>query len=184
MGIRMLLNEHETIERDQARIHFAGIDDAHFFRADNIEKAASTIPSDEFSILLSHTPEVYQQAAHAGFDLLLSGRTHGGQICLPGRIPISWFSASQIYGFWRLEISRDDRVHVGWRWLVRRSHTFQLPPGSHAALSATQRLTTLARACTGLGLGVSNTRIWIAGGDYPVDLTRTTTPHISRDVRS
>ena len=46
--------------------------------------------SDEaFSILLSHTPEIYRQAAHAGFDLLLSGHTHGGQICLPGGIPIT-----------------------------------------------------------------------------------------------
>jgi predicted MPP superfamily phosphohydrolase len=89
MGIRMLLNEHEAIERDHTRIHFAGIDDAHFYRADNIEKAASAIPSDEFSILLSHTPEVYKQAAHADFDLLLCGHTHGGQICLPGRIPIT-----------------------------------------------------------------------------------------------
>src|SRR5262249_3099762 len=39
--------------------------------------------------LLSHTPEIYRQAAHAGFDLLLSGHTHGGQICLPGGIPIT-----------------------------------------------------------------------------------------------
>ena len=28
-------------------------------------------------------------AAHADFDLMLSGHTHGGQICLPGRIPIT-----------------------------------------------------------------------------------------------
>src|SRR6187401_3241123 len=41
-----------------------------------------------FSILLSHIPEVYRQAAHANFDLMLSGHTHGGQICLPGSIPI------------------------------------------------------------------------------------------------
>jgi predicted MPP superfamily phosphohydrolase len=39
MGIRMLLNECIVIERDSARIHLAGIDDAHFYRADNIEKA-------------------------------------------------------------------------------------------------------------------------------------------------
>ena len=55
---------------------------------DNIEKAALSIPRGEFSILLSHTPEVYRQAAHANFDLMLSGHTHGGQICLPGSIPI------------------------------------------------------------------------------------------------
>jgi len=89
MGIRRLLNECDTIEIDHQRIHIAGIDDAHFYRADNIEKAASGIPIDEFSILLSHTPEIYRPAALAGFDLLLSGHTHGGQICLPGRIPIT-----------------------------------------------------------------------------------------------
>ncbi len=88
MGIRVLLNECETIVRKDQRIYLAGIDDAHFFRVDNIEKAALTIPRGEFSILLSHTPEVYRQAAHANFDLMLSGHTHGGQICLPGSIPI------------------------------------------------------------------------------------------------
>jgi predicted MPP superfamily phosphohydrolase len=89
MGIRMLLNECETISRGDERIHLAGIDDAHYFRVDNIEKAGSQIPDGEFSILLSHTPEIYRQAAHADFDLMLSGHTHGGQICLPGSIPIT-----------------------------------------------------------------------------------------------
>ena len=86
----MLLNECEVIARGDQRIYLAGIDDAHFFRVDNIEKAASHIPKDEFSILLSHTPEIYRQAAHANFNLLLCGHTHGGQLCLPGSIPISW----------------------------------------------------------------------------------------------
>ena len=89
MGIRMLLNESETITQEGQRLHIAGIDDAHYYRADNIQKAASKIPHDELSILLSHTPEIYRQAAHADFTLLLSGHTHGGQICLPGSIPIT-----------------------------------------------------------------------------------------------
>lgn len=89
MGIRMLLNEMEAIERGNDRIYLAGIDDAHYFRVDNIEKAAAGIVPGGFSILLSHTPEIYRQAAHAGFCLLLSGHTHGGQICLPGSIPIT-----------------------------------------------------------------------------------------------
>jgi predicted MPP superfamily phosphohydrolase len=88
MGIRMLLNECEAIARGDQRIYLAGIDDAHFYRVDNIEKAALPIPDGAFSIILSHTPEVYRQAAHANFDLMLSGHTHGGQICLPGSIPI------------------------------------------------------------------------------------------------
>src|SRR5579862_378891 len=88
MGIRMLLNECETLRRGDQAIYLAGIDDAHYFRVDNIEKAASSIPEGGFSILLSHTPEIYRQAAHADFNLLLSGHTHGGQICLPGGLPI------------------------------------------------------------------------------------------------
>jgi uncharacterized protein len=89
MDIRVLVNEAEPLERDGQRLYLAGIDDAHFYRLDNIEKAASQIPHPAFSILLSHTPEIYRQAAHADFDLLLSGHTHGGQICLPGAIPLT-----------------------------------------------------------------------------------------------
>jgi uncharacterized protein len=93
LGIRVLMNEGEPLARGSDRIYLAGIDDAHLYRVDNIEKAASAIPDDAFSILLSHTPEVYRQAAHASFDLLLAGHTHGGQICLPGRIPITLSAA-------------------------------------------------------------------------------------------
>ena len=89
MGIRMLLNESDAIERGGERIYLGGIDDAHFYGMDDIEKAAAAIPRDGFSILISHTPEVYRQAAHFGFNLMLSGHTHGGQICLPGGIPIT-----------------------------------------------------------------------------------------------
>jgi len=89
LGIRVLLNESAVIERGDQRLHIAGIDDAHFYRVDNMEKTASRIPHDEFSVLLSHTPEIYRQAAHADFNLLLAGHTHGGQICLPGGTPIT-----------------------------------------------------------------------------------------------
>ena len=89
LGIRMLLNEEDTLERGHQRIHLAGIDDAHFYQVDNIEKAAAGIPHNEFSMLISHTPEIYRHAAHAGFDVLISGHTHGGQICLPGGIPLT-----------------------------------------------------------------------------------------------
>jgi predicted MPP superfamily phosphohydrolase len=104
LGIRMLLNECVPIARDGQTIYVAGIDDAHYFRVDNIEKAAAEIPHDGFSVLLSHTPEIYRQAAHAGFDLLLGGHTHGGQICLPGSIPITLDSVLPRYmgaGAWK-----------------------------------------------------------------------------------
>ena len=89
MGIKMLMNESETIRRGRDSLHLVGIDDAHFYRADNIEKATEAIPYDDFSVLVTHTPEIYRQAAHADFDVLISGHTHGGQICLPGGIPLT-----------------------------------------------------------------------------------------------
>ncbi len=89
MGICILLNESVTIRRAAAHIHLAGIDDAHYFRVDDIDRASANVPHDEFSVLLSHTPEIYRLAARAQFNLLLSGHTHGGQICLPGSIPIT-----------------------------------------------------------------------------------------------
>jgi predicted MPP superfamily phosphohydrolase len=88
LGVNFLLNERAAIKRGEDVVYLAGVDDAHFYRADNIEKAAADIPEHRVSILLSHTPEIYRQAAHAGFDLMLSGHTHGGQICLPGGVPI------------------------------------------------------------------------------------------------
>jgi len=88
MGIRLLLNESERFERGGEVLYLAGIDDAHYYRVDSIEKAAGHLPEDAAKILLSHTPEIYRQAAHADFDLLLCGHTHGGQICLPGGHPV------------------------------------------------------------------------------------------------
>jgi predicted MPP superfamily phosphohydrolase len=104
LGIRMLLNERVEIERGRERIHLAGIDDAHFYGSGSIEKAAEGMPAGEFSVLLSHTPEVYRTAERAGFDVMLSGHTHGGQICLPGGIPITLDAKLPRYmgkGSWR-----------------------------------------------------------------------------------
>ena len=88
LGVKLLLNESDTIQRGEHRIFLAGIDDAHFFRTGEIARAASRIPAGEFSVLLSHTPEVFHPAEQSQFNLMLSGHTHGGQICLPGRIPV------------------------------------------------------------------------------------------------
>ena len=88
MGVHMLLNEVVSLEREGQAIYLAGIDDPHYYRADNMEKAVDRIPREATSILLSHSPEMFRHAAYAQFDMMLSGHTHGGQICLPGGIPI------------------------------------------------------------------------------------------------
>lgn len=88
LGVRVLLNEAVEIRRLGATLHLAGIDDAHHYRLHDFAKVARAIPADALAILLSHTPEAYRHAAAAGFKVMLSGHTHGGQICLPGGFPL------------------------------------------------------------------------------------------------
>lgn len=88
MGIPMLMNENVAIERGGARIHLCGIDDAHYFGTHDFAASRAGIPDGAVTILLSHTPECYAGAEAAGFDAMLCGHTHGGQICLPGGVPV------------------------------------------------------------------------------------------------
>jgi len=90
LGIRMLLNESVAIGHGGEKLYVAGVDDPHYYQVDNLEKAAADIPEEATAVLLSHSPELYRQAAHAGFSLMLSGHTHGGQICLPGGFALTY----------------------------------------------------------------------------------------------
>jgi predicted MPP superfamily phosphohydrolase len=104
-GLTFLLNETVKLERGGETIYLSGVDDPHFYETDNLEKARAGIPPGMVSILLAHSPELYRQAAATGYDFMLSGHTHAGQICLPGRIPIMGGNARcprhMLYGPWR-----------------------------------------------------------------------------------
>ncbi len=107
LGIRLLLNENTEIEREGGTIHLAGIDDPHYFAADNLEKAYEGIPDDSVSLLLAHSPEIYRHAAYVGFDVMLCGHTHGGQICLPGAFALTYNSSAPRYtgaGSWSYDL--------------------------------------------------------------------------------
>lgn len=89
MGYRLLMNEMVPLERGDSRLYLAGVDDAHYYKVHNLHRAGDDIPAGGISLLLSHTPEIWREAAHAGYDLFLCGHTHGGQLCLPGGIPLT-----------------------------------------------------------------------------------------------
>ncbi len=83
-GVDMLINDHIHLDQGADGLYLVGLDDCHYFEADNIELAEQDIPSDAFKIMLCHSPERYDCAAGAGYSLYLAGHTHGGQVCLPG----------------------------------------------------------------------------------------------------
>ncbi len=86
-GIRPLLNEHVVIRKNGAPLILAGVNDysAHRFIAEHKTdpKAAiqaCTLQGPEVpKILLAHQPKSIFAASQCGYDLQLSGHTHGGQ---------------------------------------------------------------------------------------------------------
>lgn len=88
LGLPMLLNESEVLTFRGQPIFIAGIDDPHFYETANFSSFEAWNWSHRLRILLAHSPGAYALAARYGFDFMMSGHTHGGQICLPGGIPI------------------------------------------------------------------------------------------------
>jgi predicted MPP superfamily phosphohydrolase len=85
LGLKVLLNEHETIDHQGALLVVAGVTDfsAHHFspsqRSDPAAALAGAPNHAGAKILLAHQPRSASAAQLAGFDLQLSGHTHGGQ---------------------------------------------------------------------------------------------------------
>jgi predicted MPP superfamily phosphohydrolase len=85
LGLTVLLNEHVLCERDGEALMIAGVTDftAHQFdpsqRSDARAAGAGARRGVSARILLAHQPRSAPAAAEAGFDLQLSGHTHGGQ---------------------------------------------------------------------------------------------------------
>lgn len=94
IGVHMLVNKTELIEKNGDKISISGVNDPVFVSLrknqrinDLMMEELKQLPEkgnpDRFSILLSHRPEVFELYADFGFDLIFSGHAHGGQIRLP-----------------------------------------------------------------------------------------------------
>jgi predicted MPP superfamily phosphohydrolase len=88
VGITMLINEVTSITRGRQQLWVAGLDDCHFYDVADLKATQAHIPEGAANVLLVHSPELVEQAAAAGVSLYLCGHTHGGQVCLPGGVPI------------------------------------------------------------------------------------------------
>jgi uncharacterized protein len=84
LGLRTMMNEHSVIDHEGAQLLIAGVTDytAHLFdleQRSDPHAALEGSPEGIHKVLLAHQPRTATEAASAGFDLQLSGHTHGGQ---------------------------------------------------------------------------------------------------------
>ncbi|NGE72125.1 metallophosphoesterase, partial [Escherichia coli] len=116
----VLMNEHVVLEHDGAPLVIAGVTD---FSAGKFDTAHTSDPTRALAgspsgvtptILLAHQPRSAPAAAEAGFDLQLSGHTHGGQfwpwsLFVPLQQPFTaglhklgrlWIYTSRGTGYW------------------------------------------------------------------------------------
>jgi uncharacterized protein len=82
-GVKVLVNQSITLQRQNSLLHIAGVGDV-WFKLANLSPILTEIPSGETAILLAHEPDFADISAATGrFDLQLSGHSHGGQVHIP-----------------------------------------------------------------------------------------------------
>jgi predicted MPP superfamily phosphohydrolase len=94
----LLLDEGRLVDVRGRDVWIAGLDPRSRGREPRLHQDAS------LTILLSHFPSVFDRPAADGFDLLLAGHMHDGQICVPypgGKLRLAHPSARYTHGFYR-----------------------------------------------------------------------------------
>ena len=83
LGLHVLMNEHVVLQHGGAPLVIAGVTDFsahHFDPAQQSDPQAAVRGAPQATkVLLAHQPRSADAAERAGFDLQLSGHTHGGQ---------------------------------------------------------------------------------------------------------
>ena len=88
-GVPLLVNAHRVIRTGEGPFAVVGIDDLRTGRPD-LEAALRGLDPAMPSLLLSHRPEIFPEAAACGIALTLAGHYHGGQIKVTlGGVPLS-----------------------------------------------------------------------------------------------
>jgi uncharacterized protein len=77
-----LTNVRRDADVNGLPIELLGLDDAHIAWHDL--RVAPRRSPDRFGFAVMHSPDSAPETAALGYDLLVAGHTHGGQVCLPG----------------------------------------------------------------------------------------------------
>jgi predicted MPP superfamily phosphohydrolase len=103
VGIQFLRDESRVLFFNGRPINFTGVD----YQSAHREYLVGTqrhVRAGMPNILLSHNPDVFPKAAAQGFDVTVSGHTHGGQITfeiLHQNVSIARFYTPYVYGHYR-----------------------------------------------------------------------------------
>jgi uncharacterized protein len=138
LGFDVLLNEHRVIRQGEGTIVLAGVTDTSAggfipgHRSDP-HRAIAGAPKADVNILLAHQPRSVYEGSKAGFDLQISGHTHGGQFFpwnlvatigqpfIKGfhRYGPTWIYVSKGTGYWGPPVRLAARSEISVLTLVR-----------------------------------------------------------------
>ena len=87
-GVTVLHDSEILLERNGVFVSLIGMDDPSYAARNsdslNVDQRIKDLTETEnYTILLSHRPELFRLYCEAGIDLVLSGHAHGGQFRLP-----------------------------------------------------------------------------------------------------
>jgi uncharacterized protein len=108
-GVVVLCNEGRRIEHEGGSMWLCGVDDLTE-GAPDLKRALVGRRERETTVLLSHHPDFFFEAAAVDVDLQLSGHTHGGQIRIAGWAPIHHSRFGYERGWF---VENDCRLYVG-----------------------------------------------------------------------
>lgn len=136
LDLTFLKNDHRVIDRGGAQLVIAGVTDpaGRYTHKQDMTKALETAPRSAVKVLLSHRPQMAEQASKFGVDLQLSGHTHGGQF-FPFNLVIKRFQPI-VAGLHR----------VGRTWLYVNRGTGYWGPPSRLAVGGELTVITLRAA--------------------------------------
>jgi predicted MPP superfamily phosphohydrolase len=100
LGMRFLRQQAEVLRFGNAELNLAGVD-YQPRKLPYLQGAERLIKPGATNVLLSHNPDVFPVAGGQGFDLTISGHTHGGQVnfeILDQDVNIARFFTPYIYG--------------------------------------------------------------------------------------
>lgn len=97
-GVEVLEGDSRSILLNGQTISICGVDDPAIGKESferQLDAVIGTVNEEQYTILLSHRPELFMDYAKGDFDLVLSGHAHGGQWRLPLILPNGLYAPAQ-----------------------------------------------------------------------------------------